>query len=185
MRAVSFGRINVQNHGVLVKMGQSTLSGNIVAADESFSVTSATPFCQDMCPFKLDIDPAGTLETVMVKSITGGTTFNVQRGIDGTKAADHVATKSVFANFTFAGWRLSNVAGLTGKMYWGTKNLVAAAAGVIKEFCVPVASATAGGVDDHFEFMSSSQEGNPLKLIDFAMDAAVDGEGLYVTLWER
>ena len=82
MRAISFGKLVVQNAGVPVKMGQSTLSASMTAADEALSVTSATPFCQDMIPFKMDIDPTGSLETVVVKGISGST-FTIQRGMEG------------------------------------------------------------------------------------------------------
>lgn len=181
MRAVSFGRVNIQNHGVPLKFGTSTLNGAIAASDESFVMTSATPFCADMCPFKMDIDPAGTFETVMVKSLNG-VTASVQRGIDGTVPAAHASGKSIFAKFQISGWRAQVVSGLTGIMYWGTKNLVVSSgAGVIKQF----APNSAPGIGDDFDFQPPDERGNMFMITDFAMDSAVDGEGLFVTFWER
>lgn len=178
MRAISFGRLNVQDHGVPVKMGQSFLAANMTAADETLTVNSASPFCQDMVPFKMDIDPTGDLETVVVKSMSGPT-FVVQRGMFDTTPVAHGSGAVVMAKFPFAGWNLSVVAGLTEKMYWGKNNMVAGSTGVIHEFWPNIL----GDVDDQQSFMADG--GNPLNLTDYAMDAEVDGEGMFVTLWER
>jgi len=180
MRAVCFGRLNVQNHGVPVKMGQSTLSANMTAADETLSVTSATPFCTDMIPFKMNIDPTGSLETVVVKGINGST-FTIQRGMEGTTAVAHGSGAVLMAKFPFVGWDLNPVAGLTGKMYWGRNPLTAGGAGTIYEFYPN----TSGALDNHRSFMGNDGQGNPLNLTDYALDSGVDGEGMYVTIWER
>ena len=75
--------------------------------------------------------------------------------------------------------RVSVVAGLTGKMYIGTKNVVGSTyTGVIKELS-PNAS---GGVDDSYE-ISTGTDSNLLNLADYAIDAAVNGEGLIVSYW--
>ena len=182
MRAISFGKLVVQNAGVPVKMGQSTLSANMTAADETLSVTSATPFCADMIPFKMDIDPTGSLETVVVKGISGST-FTIQRGMEGTTAVAHGSGAVVMAKFPFAGWDVGVVAGQTGKTYWGTKNInVGTRAGVIKEFW-PNPSGAVQVTADQLQFLPS--DGNPLFLADYGMDVAVSGEGMHVTIWER
>ena len=182
MRAVSFGKLTVQNAGTPVKMGQSTLSANMAATDETLSVTSATPFCVDMVPFKLDIDPMGNVETVAVKGISS-TTFTIQRGVDGTAAIAHGSGAVVVAKFPFAGWDIGVVAGQTGKTYWGTKNInVSTRAGVIKEFW-PNTSGTVQVTADQLQFLTS--EGNPLSLADYALDVSVSGEGMHVTAWQR
>ena len=180
MQAVTFGRINVTTAGTIIKMGQSTLNGSITLAALTLVVADGTPFNQGMCPFKLHIDEAGTRETVMVTNISG-TTFTIQRGIDGTTPAAHLSGVAVVAKFVFAGWRLSVVAGLTGKMYWGnSKTMVSSTGvGVIKEF-YPNNTAPP---DDAYDFMAVQAQGNTLNLSDYAMDAAVSGEGLFVTIW--
>lgn len=182
MNAISFGRVNVQNHGIPVKFGQSTLNGALAIGSESLVVTSAAPFCSDMCPFKMQIEQ----ELVMVKSISGGVTFSVQRAIDGTSQTAHISGSQVSAQFKLAGWRVGQVSGLTGRAYWGTSDLVASTGvGVIKEFGIPHASATVGATEDFFDFMPADDKGNPLTLTDYAMDVTVDNEGLFVTAWQR
>lgn len=75
--------------------------------------------------------------------------------------------------------RVSVVAGLTGKMYLGTKNVVGSTLlGVIKEFWPN----SAGGVDDSYD-IDSGTDSNLLNLADYAIDAAVSGEGLIVAYW--
>lgn len=76
--------------------------------------------------------------------------------------------------------RVSVVAGLTGKMYIGTKAVVGSTfAGVLKE----LNPNPTGGVDDWYE-ISMGTDSNVLNLADYAIDAAVSGEGLLVTYWE-
>lgn len=76
--------------------------------------------------------------------------------------------------------RVSVVAGLTGKMYLGTKTLVGSTlTGVIKELW-PNSS---GGVDDSYEIATGS-DSNMLDLQDYYIDAAVSGEGLIVAYWQ-
>jgi hypothetical protein len=180
MRAVTFGRINVTTAGTIVKMGTSTLNGNITLAALTLATADANPFTESMCPFKLHIDESGTRETVMVTNVSG-TTLTIQRGIDGTTPAAHLSGVSLVAKFMFCGWRLSVVAGLSGKMYWGSSSSLVSSTGVgvIKEFW-PNSS---GGVDDAYDFLGVQNQGNTLNLSDYAMDAAISGEGLYVTIW--
>jgi hypothetical protein len=74
--------------------------------------------------------------------------------------------------------RAQVIAGLTGKMYLGTVGLnKATMAGVIKEFWPN----SAGGVDDAWEVSANSDE---LDLSQYAIDAAVSGEGLIVSYWQ-
>ena len=182
MRAICFGRVNVSNAGTPVRMGSSVLSTSMGANDESLAVAYTASFCGDMIPFKMDIDPAGASSETVVVTGMSGSTFTVQRGALGISPVSHASGAVAMARFAFAGWRLSVVAGLTGKMYWGSKNLsVSVSAGVICEFWPNAA----GGVDDDYDFMSNSQDGNPLALTDYSVDSIVNGEGLYVTLWER
>lgn len=182
MKAICFGRLNVSAAGTPVNLGVSTLASNAAYSDPTMSVASVAGFCLDMLPFKMDIDPGlDTYEKVLVTAISS-TTFTMSRGIDGTTPRSHTAGAVVAAKFAVAGWYTSVVAGLTGKMYFGTRNLlVSGLVGVIKEY-YPNAS---GPYDDVFQFMSNSQDGNPLSLSEFSIDAAVSGEGLYVTMWQR
>ncbi len=77
--------------------------------------------------------------------------------------------------------RVQVVAGLTGKMYLGTAGLNKnTLAGVIKELW-PNQS---GGVDDSYEVWSSTDE-DTLDLSDYWIDAAIAGEGLIVSYWNR
>ena len=180
MRPISFGKLTVAASGTPVNLGQTTLSSNISAADETLVVVSASPFCQDMVPFKMDIDPTGTVETVIVKGISG-TTFTIQRGMEGSVAAAHVGGVALVARFPFTGWDLESVSGGSGKVYWGKAGLnISSGAGVIHEF-VPQSTA----VNDRRHFMAVSQVGNPLKLEDYGLDVATSAQGLWVTLWER
>lgn len=181
MKAVCFGRLNVPTAGVL-KLGQTTLGASMTTADAALTVVSASPFCADMIPFKLDIEPTSARrETVIVKNISG-TTFTVQRGADGTEPYSHPTGSLLVARFPFAGWELGNVSGLAGKMYWGKSGMTPGGAGTIAEFTPnPSASVSA----DRHSFLSTDAAGNPLNLTDYALGAAVGGEGLYVTLWEK
>jgi hypothetical protein len=180
VRAICFDRVAVQNHGVPVNMGRSFLTVAMTAADEVLTVNSASPFCQDMVPFKLDIDPTGNLETVGVKGFSGKN-FTVQRGIDGTTPVAHGTAAVVAARFGFTGWDVSATYGSTGRVYWGKKDLVAGTAGVIYE----IMPNSTGAQSDHREFMSNDSQGNPLNLSDYGTDDQVDGEGPNVVLWVR
>lgn len=178
MRAISFGRVNVQDPGVPVRLGQSTLAANLDEAAQTLAVTSASPFCTDLIPFKLDIDPTGDHEAVMVTGIAG-TTFTVRRGIDGTTPIAHGSLAVVMADFPFAGWTLESVPGLTGRVYWGRHPITAGGAGVIHDFYENVD----GSLHKNSDFMPGC--GNPLNLTDFATDAEVANEGIYITLWQK
>lgn len=181
MRSISFGRVNIATPGTTVKLGTTTLSGNVASSDATISVTSALGFCQDMLPFRLDVGVDPTYEKMMVTAISG-TTFSVTRGMDGSSPRNHASGDAAVAKYIFAGWYMSVVAGLTGKMYWGTKSLVGSTwVGVIKEFCPNASSVD----DDDFTFLSDSDEGNPLSLSEYSIDAAVAGEGLILALWQR
>lgn len=73
--------------------------------------------------------------------------------------------------------RVQVVAGLTGKMYFGTQTVNhATMAGVIKELW-PNAS---GGMDDSYDVAILD---NQLNLADYAIDASVATEGLIVSYW--
>lgn len=75
--------------------------------------------------------------------------------------------------------RLSVVAGLTGKMYFGTATVKSSTlAGVIKEFAANASS----GIDDAYE-LNSADGTNSLDLSQYWIDAAVNGEGLIVAYW--
>jgi hypothetical protein len=77
--------------------------------------------------------------------------------------------------------RVQVVAGLTGKMYFGTSGLDKnTLAGVIKELWPN----QAGGVDDSYEVWSGT-DSDALDLADYWIDAAVGGEGLIVSYWNK
>ncbi len=180
MRPICFGKVAVAAAGTPVKMGQGTLSANMTTADETLTVTSSVGFCQDMIPFKMQIDPTGPMEIVVVKGISSNT-FTIQRGMEGTTPVAHGSGAVVAAMFPFAGWDISPVSGGTGKVYWGEDTMVVSSgAGVIHEL-VPQSTAP----NDKVHFLSTSQQGNPLNLIDYAVDVATSGQSPFVTLWER
>ena len=183
MRAISFGKVAVQNAGVPLIFGQSFLSAAATSADPTFTVNSAAAFAQDMIPFKMDVDPSNaSSERVSVTAISGST-FSVVRGIDGTTPMAHGTSAVVMAKFPMAGWDVGVVAGQTGKTYFGTRNInVSTRAGVIKEFW-PNTSGTVQITADQLQFMAS--ESNPLGMTDFGTDVAVSGEGMHVTFWQR
>ena len=77
--------------------------------------------------------------------------------------------------------RVQVIAGLTGKLYFGTPAVNhTTLTGVIKELWPN----SAGGVDDSYE-ISTSDGADELDLKDYAIDAAVAGEGLIVSFWQR
>ena len=76
--------------------------------------------------------------------------------------------------------RVSVIAGLTGKCYFGTAGVNhSTLAGVIKELWP-----NAGGVDDAYELLSED-DSNSLHLEDYWIDVAVSGEGLIVSYWQN
>jgi hypothetical protein len=77
---------------------------------------------------------------------------------------------------------VSQVVGATGAAVFGTAAVVAATlAGAIKQF----APAAASGTTDTYIHADNSSEGNPLKVDDYAVDVAVNGEGLIVSIVVR
>ncbi|MGP0072492.1 MAG: hypothetical protein ACLPWF_11240 [Bryobacteraceae bacterium] len=76
--------------------------------------------------------------------------------------------------------RVSVIAGLTGKMYFGTRAVShSTLTGVIKELWPN----SAGGVDDSYEIYTAAGE-DQLNLADYSIDASVAGEGLIVSFWQ-
>jgi hypothetical protein len=76
--------------------------------------------------------------------------------------------------------RVSVIAGLTGKMYFGTKTVShSTLVGVIKEMWPN----SAGGVDDSYE-LSTADGSDELNLADYSIDGSVAGEGLIVSYWQ-
>lgn len=76
--------------------------------------------------------------------------------------------------------RVSVIAGLTGKMYFGTQAVNhATLVGVIKELWPN----SAGGVDDAYEIWTAGGS-DELNLADYSIDASVAGEGLIVSYWQ-
>jgi hypothetical protein len=74
--------------------------------------------------------------------------------------------------------RVSVVAGLTGKCYFGTSAVDhSTRAGVIKELWP-----NGGGVDDAYEIYTEDGS-NSLHLEDYSIDVAISGEGLIVSYW--
>jgi hypothetical protein len=77
--------------------------------------------------------------------------------------------------------RVQVIAGLTGKMYFGTANVnKGTLVGVIKELWPN----QAGGIDDSYEVWSST-DSDTLNLADYSIDAAIAGEGLIVSYWNK
>jgi len=184
MRPVSFGKVVVATAGTPVQLGVSTLNGGIGAHDTQIVVSSAAPFCADMLPFELHLD-AGTAsaEAVMVTAMNG-TTFTVQRGIFPNQfpAVAHLTAAPIKARFLFTEMFLSGVGGLTGKAWLGSASMTTGGgSGTIKEFEVTPAS----GLDDTWSLPVQDNTGDTNRLTDYKLDVAVNGEGLYVTLWVR
>jgi len=76
--------------------------------------------------------------------------------------------------------RVSVIAGLTGKMYFGTQTVNhSTLVGVVKELWPN----SAGGVDDSYDLYTADGE-DRLNLADYAIDATVAGEGLIVAYWQ-
>jgi hypothetical protein len=76
--------------------------------------------------------------------------------------------------------RVSVIAGLTGKMYFGTSTVShSTLVGVIKELWPN----SAGGVDDSYEIYTADGE-DRLNLADYSIDASVAGEGMIVSFWQ-
>ncbi len=77
---------------------------------------------------------------------------------------------------------VSQIVGTTGAVVFGTVAVVAATlVGAIKQF----APAAASGVIDTYTHADNANEGNPLKVDDYALDVAVNGEGLIVSIVVR
>ena len=79
--------------------------------------------------------------------------------------------------------RVQVIAGLDGKMYFGTLQVKGSTlAGVIKELWPN----STGGVDDSYEVqaMDATNAVSQLDLANYAIDAVVAGEGLIVTYWQ-
>jgi hypothetical protein len=83
--------------------------------------------------------------------------------------------------------RVSVIAGLSGKMYFGANPInpptipginQTTLAGVVKQLWPN----SGGGVDDDYEVFTEDGT-NQLNLADYAIDAAISGEGLIVTYW--
>src|SRR4051812_46392317 len=75
---------------------------------------------------------------------------------------------------------ISQIAGMTGKTYFGVSGLVKATfVGVIKQFAIPVVAA--GFLENIM--IEDSDGGDGLNLNDYYVDADVSNEGLLVTYW--
>lgn len=84
--------------------------------------------------------------------------------------------------------RVSVIAGLSGKMYFGANPINPASipainqstlTGVMKQLWPN----SAGGVDDDYELYSTDGS-STLNLQDYAIDAQISGEGLIVSYWQ-
>ena len=71
------------------------------------------------------------------------------------------------------------IPGLTGKMYVGTPAMTKATLGGVARVLWPN---SAGGFSETFEIESQDGE-NSIRLMDYAIDGDVAGEGLLVTYW--
>ncbi len=70
----------------------------------------------------------------------------------------------------------------TGKAVFGTTAVIAASlVGVVKEFLPPAST----GAKDSYVHKDVSNEGNPINANDYALDVAVNGEGLIVAIVVR
>jgi hypothetical protein len=78
-------------------------NATVLAADVDSSVTTitvaSTANFPTATPFRIQIDS----ETMLVTAIMGGTTLQVERGVDGTVAAAHAAGANVQMDFVLAG----------------------------------------------------------------------------------
>ncbi len=77
---------------------------------------------------------------------------------------------------------VSQIVGTTGAVVFGTNAVVASTlVGAIKQF----APAAASGATDTYIHSDNSSTGNPLKVDDYSVDVAVNGEGPIVTIVVR
>lgn len=174
MKAYSFGRLNVVTAGTLIQLGTSVLTAPVAPVDTTITILSPYAFSKDMLPFNAFL----ATELLSVTAINYGTGVCT---VTRTAPVAHAVTDKLQVNFQFTKLFASVVAGLTGKMYLGTTNLVAGSVGVIKEFWPNAA----GGVNDNFELSASDPRKNLFNLNDYKIDAAINGEGLYLTVWAR
>lgn len=78
--------------------------------------------------------------------------------------------------------RAQVVIGHTSKVYLGVAGMNKATfAGVIKEFW----HAQSGDKADAIEIQADAQEGNPINLAQYFVDAVVGGEGLIISYWVK
>jgi hypothetical protein len=71
------------------------------------------------------------------------------------------------------------IPGLTGKAYAGVTSMAKATLAGVARILWPNAT---GGFSEHFEIESQDGE-NSIRVMDYAIDADVAGEGLLVTYW--
>jgi hypothetical protein len=72
-----------------------------------------------------------------------------------------------------------SIPGFTGKTYVGSANMVKATLAGVTRILAPNPS---GGFSENFYIESQDGE-NGIRLIDYAVDADVSGEGVLVTYW--
>ena len=103
---------------------------------------------------------------------SAGTRVNLKDVLPAGFPADHKFARIV----------VSQVVGATGAVVFGTAAVVASTlAGAIKQF----APAAASGRTDTYVHEDQTQTGNPLKVDDYALDVAVNGEGAIVSIVVR
>jgi hypothetical protein len=73
------------------------------------------------------------------------------------------------------------IPGLTGKTYVGISGMTKATFGGVARILWPN---TSGGFSETF-YIEAQDRANSIRLIDYAIDADVAGEGLLVTYWQE
>jgi hypothetical protein len=103
---------------------------------------------------------------------TAGTRVNLKDVLPAGFPTDHKCARIV----------VSQVVGATGAVVFGTTAVVASSlVGAIKQF----APAAASGLTDTYIHDDNTRTGNPLHVDDFALDVAVNSEGLIVSIEVR
>jgi|SRR5690242_16562231 len=101
-----------------------------------------------------------------------GTRVNLGTLLPTNFPADHKAARII----------ISQILGTTGAVVFGTSAVVASTlVGAIKQF----SPAAASGVSDTHTHADNSVGGNPLHVDDYALDVAVNGEGVIVSIVVR
>ena len=174
MQIISFGKIVQTAAGTPIRFGYGALAANLNPIATALTVTALTAkgFCQDMCPFTLDLDLANSSYERVTVTAVAGATFTIVRGQNGTLPTSHLSGAVVSTPLLIEGIFAATMYTNSSYMYWGKYTLnVSSGAGIMKEL-FPKSST---GYDDIYDLSLTGS--NQLKMSDFAFDANVSNDG--------